>query len=226
MSVVDGRLAESTLRAWSASFLFSQSAEVRDTVLRGSRVVRFAASEWICTAQGGPLLVALVHDGKIRAKVSSEDGREVTTRYFGPGQLTSLPALLIGEAPSSLEAVTHCEVTLIEPGPFHRLLRSNAELCFAVAGNLAQATFEAVSLLGDNLFGTVQQRVCRHLLEMARQVGDDWVVQTDQAALASAIGSVREVVARNLRLLEEAGAIRRSRRQIQLLDMQQLARHS
>lgn len=209
--------SEAALAAWSKSFLAGQDPEVRDAILMDSRVVRYPAGA-IISAGGQDYKVALVHSGQVRAKVTSWDGREVTTRYVTAGQFTALPAMLTNGAPSSVDAVTACEVSVLNPNTFRRLLRTRAELCYQVAVYLAESTYEAVMYLEDNLFGSVQQRVSRHLLEMATPTAKGLVVQTDQTDLANAIGSVREVVSRALKKLSDMGAIRRYRRQIWIED--------
>ena len=78
--------------------------------------------------------------------------------------------------------------------------------------------FETLDFLGDNLFGTVQQRVCRHLLDLASNSPDGLVVKVEQHELADAIGSVREVVARALRKLREAGLVERHPAGIRIAD--------
>ncbi|SDE58361.1 Crp/Fnr family transcriptional regulator [Pseudonocardia oroxyli] len=97
-------------------------------------------------------------------------------------------------------------------------MRQHPELSYQVAVYLAESTYETVAYYEDNLFGSVQQRVSRHLLEMATPTVEGLLVQTEQAELANAIGSVREVVARALKKLSDTGAIRRSRRQIWIED--------
>lgn len=126
--------------------------------------------------------------------------------------------MLTNGAPSSIEAVTFCEVSLLNPNTFRRLMQTRADLCYQVAVYLAEITYEAVAYLEDNLFGSVQQRLSRHLLEMATPTVNGLLVNTDQTELAHAIGSVREVVARALKKLTDIGAIRRSRRQIWIED--------
>jgi CRP/FNR family transcriptional regulator len=206
------------LEAWSRSFLSGQDTEIRDALLKDSRVVSYPAGALICRGDAGDYLVALVHRGRIRAKVTAWDGREVTTRYLTAGHITAVPAMLTDGAPSSLEAVTPCDVSLLNPNTFRRLMRTKAELSYQVAVYLAQSTYETVAYLEDNLFGSVQQRLSRHLLEMATPTINGLLVQTDQTELARAIGSVREVVARALKKLSDTGAIRRSRRQIWIED--------
>ncbi|WP_073460553.1 Crp/Fnr family transcriptional regulator [Pseudonocardia thermophila] len=212
------RPSAAALEAWSKSFLAGQDPEVRDALLADSRIATYPAGVCICRGEEGDYRVALIHRGRIRAQITSWDGREVTTRYMTVGHITAVPAMLTHGAPASLHAVTACEVSLLNPNTFRRLMRTHAALSYQVAVYLAESTYETVAYYEDNLFGSVQQRVSRHLLEMATPTVGGLLVQTDQAELASAIGSVREVVARALKKLSDTGAIRRSRRQIWIED--------
>lgn len=218
MNAEGSQPSAAALEAWSKSFLADQDAEIRDTLLGDSRLVTYPAGSIICHASEAEYRVCLVHTGQVRASITSWDGRQATTRYFTAGQITALPAMLTNGAPSSLAAVTTCEVSVLNPTTFRRLLRTHAELTYELAVHLAEATYETVMYLEENLFGSVQQRVSRHLLEMATPTVNGLLVQTDQTELAHAIGSVREVVSRALKKLGDTGAIRRSRRQIWIED--------
>lgn len=205
------------LEAWSKSFLADQDSEIRDTLLGDSRIATFPAGTSVSHG-GDSYKVLLVHSGRLRAKVTSWDGREVTTRYITAGQFTALPAMLTNGAPSSVDVVTSCEASILNPHTFRRLLQTRSDLCYRVAIYLAELTYETVLNMEENLFGSVQARVCRHLLEMATPSMNGLVVHSDHTELANAIGSVREVVSRALRKLSDAGAIRRYRRQIWIED--------
>lgn len=73
---------------------------------------------------------------------------------------------------------------------------TDARVGWLFAQQACQIVFETVEFLGDNLFGSVQQRVSCHLLDLASNSADGMIVKVDQQELADAIGSVREVVAR------------------------------
>ncbi|WP_234997659.1 Crp/Fnr family transcriptional regulator [Pseudonocardia thermophila] len=208
-------------QAWSQSILGDQDLQVRDALLGDAAVVRYPAGAQISRG-GDSYRVLLVHSGRLRAKVTAWDGREVTVRYVTAGQFAALPAMLTHGAPSSMEAVTPVEATLLDPALFRRLLRTRADLAYEVAVHLAELTYQSVLNLEENLFGSVQARVCRHLLEMAVPTVNGLVVHADQADLANAIGSVREVVSRALKKLADVGTIRRYRRQIWIEDPRSL----
>lgn len=75
-----------------------------------------------------------------------------------------------------------------------------------------------------NAFGTVRQRLTRHLLDIAaeHQVGIHLAVPLTGQALADAVGTAREVVARAPRDLRDAGIVRNEQRTIVIVRPDQL----
>ncbi len=210
--------APAALEAWSRSFLASAAPEIRDLLLADSRIVSYPPGAFLSAGNGRDYKAALVHSGILRALITTWEGREATTRYLTAGQISGVPAMLTLKAPSSLQALTYCEVSLLNQDTFRRLMEARADLCYLVAVYLAESAYEVMMYLEGNAFGSVQQRVSTHLLAMAVPTSRGLLVQTDQTELANAIGSVREVVARALKRLSDTGAIRRSRRQIWIED--------
>ena len=68
-------------------------------------------------------------------------------------------------------------------------------------------------------FGTVPQRVARHLLDLAATDEDGVLVaRVSQEQLAAAVGTVREVAGRALRGLRDARVVRTERNRITVID--------
>ena len=78
--------------------------------------------------------------------------------------------------------------------------------------------------LAANTFGTLRQRIARHLLDLAASSlpATTLVANISQQELADAVGSVRPVVARILRDLRDAGFVETTKDGITLLDPQAL----
>jgi CRP-like cAMP-binding protein len=70
---------------------------------------------------------------------------------------------------------------------------------------------------------TVQERLARFLLDQAKTGSPGTLQRWTQQDIAVHLGTVRDVVGRELRALEDAGAIRIERGQIILLDRDTLA---
>ncbi|MER6936108.1 Crp/Fnr family transcriptional regulator [Nocardioides sp. NPDC127514] len=197
-----------TRQAWDSSYFSVLSPEVRHAMLRDAFVINVPAGHTI-NAPSGPPRLFLVHSGQARATVVSRDGRAATVRYAGPGQVLGLPAAIADASPVAGFAVTDCEMSMLNVDTLRRLASTDTTVAWLLLQQTCETIFEVVELLGETMFGTVEQRVCRHLLDLAENSDAGLVVHVDQQRIADAIGSVREVVARALRKLREAGVIER-----------------
>lgn len=223
MAAGRGGLHSSTLRAWESSYFTSLSPEIRNAMIHDAFVVTVPAGHAIYEAFGPPKL-ALLHHGQARVKVVSKEGRAATVRYAGQGQVIGLPSAIAQGSPVGADAITDCEVSMLNVNTMRRIAASEATLSWLLAEQACQIVFETVEFLGDNLFGTVQQRVSRHLLDLASNAPEGLVVKVEQQELADAIGSVREVVARALRKLREGGLVERHPSGIRISDPSRLHR--
>jgi CRP/FNR family transcriptional regulator, cyclic AMP receptor protein len=196
------------LTAWGESFLAELPNQIRDAILRDAVVVSVRAGSVIYQPLG-PARIALLHRGQARVKVLSKKGRAATIRYAGPGDVIGLPAAIASGAQETAEAITDCEASMLNVATVRRLASTDVRLTWLLARRLAQIVFEVVELLSDDLFDTVQQRVSRHLLDLAATSPEGLIVRVDQQELADSIGSVREVVARELKKLRDAALIER-----------------
>lgn len=217
MTTVRGGVHPATAAAWDSSYFAELSGEFRSAMLRDAFVVTVPAGQVIYEAFGAPKL-ALLHDGQARVKMVSREGRAVAVRYAGPGQVIGLPASIAQGAPVGAEAITNCEVSMLNVSTLRRYATTDAKVAWLLARQACQIMYETLDFLGDNLFGSVQQRVSRHLLDLASNSPDGLVVKVEQQELADAIGSVREVVARALRKLREAGMVERHAAGIRIVD--------
>lgn len=217
MPPVRGGLPPAMVTAWEASYFAELSTEFRNAMLRDAFVVTVPAGQTIYEAFGAPKL-ALVHRGQARVKMVSKEGRAVAVRYAGPGQVIGLPAAIAQGAPAGADAVTACELSLLNVSTLRRFATTDPSVSWLLAQQVCQIMYETLDFMGDNLFGSVQQRVSRHLLDLASNSHDGLVVKVEQQELADAIGSVREVVARALRKLREAGLVERDASGLRILD--------
>jgi CRP/FNR family cyclic AMP-dependent transcriptional regulator len=199
---------ELSLAAWQASPLAGLPADVRDALLASAVVVRVPGGRSVVEANGGPL-IALVHCGHMRVQWATADGRSATIRYVGAGQVLGLPSAVAGSTPWSVYAVSECELTMMSGTRLSDIAQRDATVAWYLARLLVEIAYESIDVLGGNIFEPVLQRVSRHLLELAERTEGGLVVTADQDELAHSIGSVREVIARALRTLREAGLVRR-----------------
>ncbi|MEX2194920.1 MAG: Crp/Fnr family transcriptional regulator [Thermoleophilaceae bacterium] len=213
-------------KAWTSSFLSElPSASARDLLARVYRM-DVAAGHVIYPELPKPErgFTALVLSGLVRVYVTSPKGRRMTTRYARTGEVIGLPSLLLGGAPVGVDAITPASLLQLDVPTVVRMTSTNASFAAAVARELARQLIRVEALLAGNVFGTVRERVARHLLALAAPQGELQVAVVSQQELADSIGSVREVIGRVLIQFRDEGHVRRDRTQIVILDPEALAR--
>jgi CRP/FNR family cyclic AMP-dependent transcriptional regulator len=213
----DARLAD----AIAMSRLGGLSPELLDRLLVGSRIRQDAAGSLVRRIGEGGSHVELVLSGLIRAEVSSPDGRNLAIRYAHPGELLGA-ASLFGRPytmPGSLHALVHSEMLELRPDVVRHLGRTDIAVANALLEELSERVVSFVAEIPGSAFTTVRQRVARHLLHLASdQPGGQALVARITQQLADAVGTVREVVVRELRSLREERVVETGSRSITILD--------
>lgn len=161
----------------------------------------------------------LVLEGVLRLFMTAPDGRQVTVRYARPGQLLGIAAIIGGPAPVSAQMLTHTVLMMFPVETLKQAARSDPGIGWLFAEEVCRRLYDSLEGLAGNAFGSLTERVCRHLLDMAGEGPDEsLVVRTTQQELANAVGSSRVAVARILNDLRRAGMLKTSSDGMTLLD--------
>ena len=168
---------------------------------------------------------ALILSGLIRVYMVAPDGRQVTVRYARSAELLGLAALIGGPTPTSAQMLTDAKLLLLNGRTLQGMGQSEPRVGWVMAREMTQRLFDTLDALATNTFGTLRQRIARHLLDMAAssQHVDTLMAAISQQELADAVGSVRPVVARILRDLRADGLIETTKDGIKLLNPEALA---
>ncbi len=169
--------------------------------------------------------VFIITGGKVKVYRLSPDGRQQTLWVLGGGECFCLaPFFHRARYPGTAQCMT--EVRVIELGrtPLLTLPRSSPGLAGAVISCLCHRLAATTALLEEMSTQSVRHRLARLLLTLAETRGvrtpdgihldDGWT----HDELASCIGTVREVVSRVLKQLEQEGLVRSRRRSLLLSD--------
>lgn len=193
----------------------------RDLVVR-----QFAAREFIAV-EGEPcrgFFVLLT--GRARIFRSGADGREQILRLLGPGDtFGEVPVFDGGPNPATVEALDTCDVVLVPSAAFRLAVARHPEVAAALLEHFARRLRSFTELVEQISLQTVQQRIARYLYMTAREegvaTGDGIVVPRSitQQDLAALVGSVREVVSRTMRVMEEDGIVEIRRKEILVRDI-------
>jgi len=159
--------------------------------------------------------------GRARIFRSGPDGREQILRLLGPGDtFGEVPVFDGGAHPATVEALDQAEVLVIPAGAFRLLVARYPDVAAALLQHFARRLRSFTELVEQISLQTVQQRIARYLYMTAREEGTatpEGVVvprTITQQDLAALVGSVREVVSRTLRVMEEDGIVEIRRREI------------
>ncbi len=166
----------------------------------------------------------LVVTGLVRVYMASPDGRQITVRYARAGELLGIPTIIGGPAPVNAQILTDAKLLMLNVRTLQRIGQAEPNVGWLMALEVTHRLYDTLEALAGNAFGSLQQRVARHLLDLAasRQQGQDLVVKLTQQELADAVGSVRPVVARIIRDLRVEGIITSSSDGIVILKPEEL----
>ena len=211
----DKRLLESRLE-------FFPHLEERDKrlVLENSALLRFAKGDTVYGAGTECLGVLVVKKGLLRAYILSEEGREVTLYKIYPGEVCVLSASCILASISfdvHIEAEEDSEVLLLNIAAFSGISQRNVYAENFSLNNAVERFSEVMGAMEQILFSSLERRLAGFLLEEAARSGGP-KLQLTHEQIARNIGSVREVVSRQLKLVSEAGLVRLGRGRIELLN--------
>jgi CRP/FNR family transcriptional regulator len=175
-----------------------------------------------------PYRTGLVVSGLLRMYVESPDGRQITIRYAGPGYFLGAAATVGGRhrvmVPAGVQAVTAARVLYLNQQHLRSAARADAAVAWALLEQMAQYQRDLIHLLAGTAFGSIRQRTAMHLLNLVAARSDGALVAAvTQQALADAVGTTRETVARALSELRLAGVTATVRGGVLLRDPERLA---
>ena len=168
----------------------------------------------------------VVKSGSIRVTLVSEEGREVVLYRVRPGEicLQTFACLSRGTTYAAEGVVeTPVDGVLIPPAQFQKLVSESGAFRSAVFEAIAARFSEFEHVVETLAFTGLESRVASALLRLA---GTGRLVTATHHEIATEIGSAREAVSRQLKLLAQAGAIAMSRGQIEILDKAKLSQIS
>jgi len=173
----------------------------------------------------------LVAGGKIRIFKMSAGGREQVLAVEEPGSsFAELPVFDGGSYPASASALEDAEVLFISRKDFQDFCREHPEVALKVIAVVGTRLRRLVGIIEELSFTTVRQRLIAVLLRMAQASGtrskDGIRVELAKSHqdLAAELGTVRELVSRNLSRLQAEGYLEVDGRRITVKDLEGLKR--
>lgn len=220
---------ESVLRKTQLFATLSES-EMR-TLCARVRKQHFGPGEALFT-EGDPCLgLFVVATGRIRIFTLSPSGREQVLAVEGPGSsFAELPVFDGGVYPASGSALDAADVLFISRKDFQNYCREHPEVGLKVLAVVGSRLRRLVGIIEDLSFTTVRQRLISLLLRLAEDGGTTTKqgvrieLKTSHQDLAAELGTVRELISRNLSRLQAEGLLEVDGRTIIVRDLPALKR--
>ena len=165
----------------------------------------------------------IVVAGSVRIFKTSTSGREHVLSIDGPGSsIAELPVFDGGPYPASAAAVQNSELLFISRKDFRGICLQHPEVGLKVLQVVGARLRRLVGIIEELSFTTVRHRLISWLLRRARADGQTFPLQASHQELASQIGTVRELVSRNIARLQAQGFIEINGREVTILDAEGL----
>lgn len=181
---------------------------------------RHAAGDMLFHEGDACLGLIILGRGRVKIFKTSASGREIMLAVeTAPSSVAELPVFDGGSYPASVTALDDVTVYLVSKRDFHQVCRQHPDVALKVLAVVGRRLRHLVHIVESVTFGSVRQRLARALLEFGDQAGSDsFVLPVTHQELAFRLGTVREVVSRNLSRFQTEGLLRTHGRDVQLLD--------
>ena len=211
---------------WTENFLGTRTLprSVRDKLLREARVVKFAMGTEVFGPENIPDSLMFLYSGCIRVSQSSESGREIVLYRVEAGESCVLTtACMLSEEAYNAEGVAETEVVAITlpKVSFDRLASDEESFRSFVFQAYSRRLIDLLRVVDDVAFGRMDVRLAQRLLALAN---DHDRLRVTHHALASELGTAREVVSRILNDFQKRKLIAQTRGQIAILNASDLKR--
>jgi len=197
-----------------------------------ARTVRklFSAGE-LLFSEGEPCGgLHIIARGKVRIFKTSIGGREQVLALNSPGEtVAEVPVFDGGPYPASAMAIEDTELAFISRRDFNAYCLEHPEVALKVLVVVGARLRRLVSIIEELSFTTIRQRLIAALLKLAQSEGKktargiEFQLPASHQELANQMGTVRELISRNLMRLQAEGMLDVDARQIVVKDMKGLS---
>jgi CRP/FNR family cyclic AMP-dependent transcriptional regulator len=171
----------------------------------------------------------IIARGKVRIFKTSVNGREQVLALNGPGDtVAELPVFDGGPYPASASATEDAEVAFISRRDFHAYCLEHPEVALKVLAQVGARLRRLVGIIEELSFTTIRQRLIATLVKLAQSEGKktdrgvEFQLPSTHQELASQLGTVRELISRNLMRLQAEGLLDVDARHIVVRDIKGL----
>jgi CRP/FNR family transcriptional regulator len=171
----------------------------------------------------------VVESGHVRIFKSSAGGREHVLSIDGPGSsVAELPVFDGGNYPASVAAIDEASLLFVSKQDFQALCVAHPQVALKVLRVVGARLRRLVGIIEELSFTTVRHRLASFLLRQAQKEGRrtsggvEVVLPANNQEIASQIGTVRELVSRNLSRLQAEGVVQLEGRNVLIVNLKAL----
>lgn len=213
----------------TALFTSLSPSELQHLAARTLRKL-FSSGE-LLFSEGEPCMgLHIVARGKVRIFKTSVSGREQVLAVNTDGEsIAELPVFDGGPYPASAMAIEDTEVAFISRRDFHAYCLEHPEVALKVLSVVGARLRRLVGIIEELSFTTIRQRLISALVKLARSEGHqtarglEFLLPGSHQELANQLGTVRELISRNLMRLQAEGLLEVDARQIVVRDIKGLS---
>ncbi len=183
----------------------------------------------IIFSEGDPCAgLYVIESGDVRIFKTSAGGREqVLTVEHAGNSIAELPVFDGGAYPASASAAGDAAILFISRQDFRALCLEHPEVALKVLRMVGLRLRRLVGIIEELSFNTIRHRLAALLLRLAREAGGragraEFTIEASNQELASQIGTVRELVSRNLSRFQAEGLIKMEGKHITIPDLGKL----
>lgn len=204
--------------------LFSGLAEAEVQALAQRALEKRFAPDEMLFWEGEPCAgIFLIAQGSVKILKTSASGREMMLALeTAPSTVAELPLFDGGPYPASVRAVEPVVAYFINKSDFQQVCRQYPDVALKVLAVVGGRLRHLVAVVESMTFGSVTQRLARLLLD----AGGATATPLTHQEMASRLGTVREVVSRNLARFRAEGLIKAQGREIVIVDREGLEREA
>ncbi|MCC6392856.1 MAG: Crp/Fnr family transcriptional regulator [Bryobacterales bacterium] len=161
----------------------------------------------------------ILAEGAAKVVKMTPAGRQIVlATQHAPSSVAEVPVFDGGPYPASLTAMETCTALLLRKEDFLQLCRRNPDLTLKFLAIFGARLRHLVNLVERITFGSIRQRLAQELLNFAGESDSErFLLPETHEELATRLGTVREVVSRNLSRFQAEGMLRIQRREVEIL---------
>lgn len=197
----------------------SLGGSAREALAARAVLRKFRSGQYLWRAGDESRGLYFVLDGRVRI-VRDVGLRQHVVHVEGAGAtLGEVPLFAGGDYPASAVAAEPTTCLIFDRTSLHAVIAAHPDLAWALLGRLAGRIRQLVERLSSRTGDPLQARLASYVLSRPRTSTGAIELRETQQAIAEELGTVREIVVRQLGLLVDSGLLeRRGRGQYAILD--------